>query len=330
MVLLLSADDVRQVLDFPSAIEAVAEAHMAHARGKVVMPVRLSMAWDERPSEMEAMPAYLGGPPGHDAFGVKLITYVGTNTARGIPAIHAVIVLFDPDDGRPIAIMDGRYSTAVRTAAASALATRLLAREGARVLAIAGAGVQGRTHLEAILAVRPLEAVRVVDSDRSRAEEMVREATAAHPSMSVTVEDSVRQAVQQADVIVTSTTSASPILEWDWIAPGTHVNAIGSHSPGVRELATEVVTRSRIVVDSREAALKEAGDFLIPIREGALTADAVGTELGQVAAGLRPGRKERDEVTLYKSCGIALQDVAVARLVYERARDRGIGHAVEI
>lgn len=330
MVLVLSADDVRRVLDFPSAIAAVTEAHVAHARGQVVMPVRLSMAWDERPSEMEAMPAYLGGPPGQDAFGVKLITYVGTNTARGIPAIHAVIVLFDPDDGRPIAIMDGRYSTAVRTAAASALATKLLAREDASVLAVAGAGVQGRSHLEAILAVRPIEVVRVVDSDRSRAEEMVREVTTAHPSLLVQVDDTVRQAVQGADVIVTATTSLSPILEWAWIAPGTHVNAIGSHSPGVRELATEVVARSRIVVDSREAALKEAGDFLIPIREGAMTADAVGTELGQVAAGLRPGRSGRVEVTLYKSCGIALQDVAMARLVYGRARERGIGHAVEI
>ena len=149
---------------------------------------------------------------------------------------------------------------------------------------------------------------------------MVREVTAAHPSLIVQVDDNVRQAVQGADVIVTATTSSSPILEWAWIAPGTHVNAIGSHSPGVRELATEVVARSRIVVDSREAALKEAGDFLIPIREGAMTADAVGTELGQVAAGLRPGRSGRDEVTLYKSCGIALQDVAMARLVYERAR----------
>jgi len=330
MVLLLSADEVRQVLDFPSAIEALERAHVAHARGQVVMPVRLSMAWDERPSEMEAMPAYLGGPAGEDAFGVKLITYVGTNTVRGIPAIHAVIVLFDPDDGRPAAVMDGRYSTAVRTAGASALATRLLARTESRVLAIAGAGVQGRSHLEAILVVRPIEEVRLTDVDGPLAEAMAREVRERHPELRVKVAADVRQAVSDADIIVTATTSASPILQGEWIAPGTHVNAIGSHSPGTRELATDVVTRARIVVDSREATLREAGDFLIPIREGALTAEGVSTELGQVAAGIRPGRSNPEEITLYKSCGIALQDVAMARLVVARARKAGIGRVVDL
>lgn len=330
MVLLLSADEVRQVLDFPSAIKAVERAHVAHARGQVVMPVRLSMAWDERPSEMEAMPAYLGGPAGENAFGVKLITYVGTNTARGIPAIHAVIVLFDPDDGRPVAVMDGRYSTAVRTAGASALATRLLAREDAHVLAIAGAGVQGRSHLEAILVVRPVEEIRLTDVDRSLAEAMAEETRERHPGLRVKVADDVRHAVSGADIIVTATTSPSPIIHGEWLAPGTHINAIGSHSPGARELATDVVTRSRIVVDSRDAALKEAGDFLIPIGEGSLTADQVSTELGQVAAGIRPGRGNPEEITLYKSCGIALQDVAMAQLVIGRAREAGIGQEVNL
>jgi alanine dehydrogenase len=325
LVLVLSAADVRRVLDMPSAIEAVREAHIAHATGQVVMPVRLSMAWDERPSEMEAMPAFLGNVP---AFGVKLITYVGTNASRGLPAISAVIVLFDPDDGHPIAVMDGAVVTATRTAAASALATRLLAREDTRVLAIAGAGVQGRSHLRAMLEARAFESVRVVDDDRARAEAFVREAVAEHPSLDVRVAGSVREAVDGADVIVTATTSPTPILEWDWIAPGTHVNAIGSHSPGVRELAADVVSHARIVVDSRESALKEAGDFLIAIRDGALSAERIDVELGQVAAGLRPGRESRDEVTLYKSCGIALQDVGTAKLVLDRATAAGIGTEV--
>jgi alanine dehydrogenase len=324
-VLILSAADVRQVLDMSSAIEAVRDAHVAHAMGRVVMPIRLSMAWDDRPSEMEAMPAFLGSAP---AFGVKLITYVGTNTARGLPAISAVIVLFDPDDGHPVAVMDGAVVTATRTAAASALATRLLAREDARTLAIAGAGVQGRTHLRAMLLVRPLDTVRVVDADPGRAQAFVREAKAEQPSLRIAVAASVRQAVDGADVVVTATTSPTPILEWEWIAPGTHVNAIGSHAPGVRELATGVVTNARIVVDSRESALKEAGDFLIPIRDGALTAEQIDTELGAVAAGLAAGRRSPDEVTLYKSCGIALQDVATAKLVLDRARAAGIGQEV--
>jgi ornithine cyclodeaminase/alanine dehydrogenase-like protein (mu-crystallin family) len=181
-----------------------------------------------------------------------------------------------------------------------------------------------------MLVVRPIDTVRVVDIERGRAQALADEASAAHSSLSVEVRSSVRDAIAGADVIVTATTSPTPILEWDWIAPGSHVNAVGSHSPGVRELATNVVVRSRIVVDSREAALKEAGDFLIPIREGALTPEAIEAELGQVVAGLRPARRDRSEVTLYKSCGIALQDVATARLVYSRALERGIGRTVEL
>lgn len=327
MVLVLSAEMVRSVLDFPAAISALSDAHVAHARGDVVMPVRLSMAYDDRPSELEAMPAYLGVGP---AFGVKLITYIGTNVARGIPAIHAVIVLFDPDIGRPILIMDGRYSTAVRTAAASALATRLLSRDDSRVLAVIGAGVQGQSHVEGVLHVRPIETVRIHDADPSRARAMAEGIAAAHPSLVVETTASVQEAVAAANIICTCTTSATPILEWDWIAPGSHINAIGAHSPGTRELATDVVTRSQIVVDSRDAALKEAGDFLIPIAEGRFEASRIDTELGQVAAGMRPGRRDQDAVTLYKACGVALQDVAIAQLVMKRAVQQGIGTTVEL
>jgi alanine dehydrogenase len=327
MVLVLSADAVQSMLDFPSAIAALSDAHIAHAQGKVVMPVRLSMAYDDRPSELEAMPAYLGSGP---AFGVKLITYIGTNLARGIPAIHAVIVLFDPDTGRPILLMDGRHSTAVRTAAASALATRLLAREESRVLAVIGAGVQGRSHLEAILHVRPIETVRVYDPEMSRAQAMADEAHRAHASLDVQASTSVREAVEGAAIICTCTTSVTPILEWSWLAPGSHINAIGAHSPHARELSSDVVVRSQIVVDSREAALKEAGDFLIPISEGRLPATRIETELGQVAAGMAPGRQDAKGVTLYKACGIALQDVAMAQLCLERATRLGVGSTVDL
>ncbi len=326
MVLVLSAEMVQGLLDFPSAIEALSDAHAAHARGEVVMPVRLSMAYDDRPSELEAMPAYLGAGP---AFGVKLITYVGTNVARGIPAIHAVIVLFDPDNGRPVLFMDGRHSTAVRTAAASAVATRLLSRPESRVLAVIGAGVQGQSHIEGMLQVRPIEAIRIHDSDAARASALADCVRAAHPGVAVETPLSVADAVVGADIVCTCTSSATPIIEWDWLALGAHINAIGAHSPRARELSSEVVARAQIVVDSRDAALKEAGDFLIPIAEGRLEAHRIDTELGQIAAGIRPGRRDEAVVTLYKACGIALQDVAIAQLVMQRAVARGIGATVE-
>jgi ornithine cyclodeaminase/alanine dehydrogenase-like protein (mu-crystallin family) len=322
MTLLLARADVQRVLDIEDAIEALTAAHVAQARGEVVMPVRLTMRYDERPSELEAMPAYVGSLP---ALGVKVIEYVGTNAARGLPAITALIVLFDPDDGRPQAVIEGSYITATRTAAASALATRLLAREDASVLAIAGPGVQGRRHLDAMLAVRPFCEVRIAGRGLGRAEAFVADGRAAYPEVRFSVASSAAQAVAGADVVVTATTSPEPILRWSDLDPGTHINAIGSHSPDTRELATDLVVNARRFVDSRDANLKECGDFLLAIAEGALSPADIGVEIGQVAAGLRPGRTTASEVTLYKSGGIALQDVATAHLVYQRARERGLG-----
>jgi alanine dehydrogenase len=322
MVLLLSRSDVEQLLDMDDAIAAMTDAHAALAQGEVVMPVRLTLRYDDRPSELEAMPAHIGSMP---ALGMKVIDYVGTNTARGIPAIHALIVVLDPDDGKPLAIMDGTYVTAVRTAAASAVATRHLARDDTRTLAIVGTGVQANSHLEAMLAVRPFDHVRVAGRTTAKAEAFAASWQAARPGLRFEAAADIEEAVSGADVVVTTTNSPQPILEWPWLAPGTHVNAIGSHSPDARELATEIVQRARVVVDSREAMLKECGDFLIPIARGELTPAVADDELGEVVAGLKLGRRSADEITLYKSGGIALQDVATGKLVYDRASERGVG-----
>jgi alanine dehydrogenase len=326
MVLLLSRSDVKQLLNVEDAIAVMGDAHAALARGDVVMPVRLTLRYDERPSELEAMPAHIGTMP---ALGMKLIDYVGTNTARGIPAIHALIVILDPDDGSPQAIMDGSYVTAVRTAAASAIATRHLAREDVTTLAIVGTGVQANSHLEAMLAVRPFGRVRIAGRTPAKAEAMATQWRSMRPELRVDGCEGIAEAVRGADVVVTTTTSPTPILEWTWLAPGTHVNAIGSHSPDTRELTTEVVQRARVFVDSREAMLKECGDFLIPIAQGELTTAVADDEIGEVVAGLKPGRRSDDEVTLYKSGGIALQDVATGKLVYDRAREWGVGLTFE-
>jgi ornithine cyclodeaminase len=322
VVLLLSREDVQQLLAIEDAIEVVAEAHLAMARDEVVMPVRLTMRYDERPSELEAMPAYIRSLP---ALGLKVIEYVGTNPARGLPAISALTVLLDPDDGRPLAILEASSITATRTAAASAVATRLLAREATQTLAIIGAGVQARRHLAAMLAVRPFTVVRIYNRTPERLAAFMGEARTTHPHLDIQPANSVREAVTGADVVVTATSCPTPLLFWADLSPGAHINAIGSHSPDTRELATDVVCNARRIVDSRAASLKEAGDFLIPIHEGALTPEEVDIEIGQVAAGLRPGRQRSDEVTLYKSGGVALQDVATAHLVYTKARERGLG-----
>jgi ornithine cyclodeaminase/alanine dehydrogenase-like protein (mu-crystallin family) len=322
MVLLLSQADVRHLLTMEDVIRAVSDAHVALARQEVIMPVRLTMRYDDRPSELEAMPAFIRSMP---ALGMKLIDYVGTNTQRGLPAIHALIVVLDADDGRPLAILEGSHVTATRTAAASAVATSLLAREAGRVLAIVGAGVQAGSHLEAMLHVRPFERILICGRDRARLSRFVDESRARYPGVAIGEAATVREAVADADVIVTATTSPTPVLWWDWLKPGAHINAIGSHSPDTRELATDVVVRARRFVDSREANLKECGDFLIAIAEGALAPEDIDTEIGQVAAGLRPGRTCDEEITLYKSGGIAVQDVATADLVYRLAVARGVG-----
>jgi ornithine cyclodeaminase/alanine dehydrogenase-like protein (mu-crystallin family) len=310
------------LLDIDDTIAAMTDAHAALARGEVVMPVRLTLRYDDRPSELEAMPAHIGSMP---ALGMKLIDYVGSNTARGIPAIHALIVVLDPDDGKPLAIMDGTYITAVRTAAASAVATQYLARDDARTLAVVGTGVQANSHIEAMLAIRPFDHVRVAGRTAAKVEPFAAAWRAARPGLRIDACRGVEEAVYGADVVVTATSSPEPILEWPWLAPGAHINAIGSHSPDTRELTTEVVQRARVFVDSREAMLTECGDFLIPIARGELTPAVADDEIGEVVAGLKQGRRSADEVTLYKSGGIAAQDVATGKLVYDRARERGIG-----
>lgn len=327
MVLMLSRDDVRQVLDMDAAIEVVTRAHIAQARGEVVMPVRLTMRFDDRPSELEAMPAYIQSLP---ALGMKMIDFVGTNAARGLPSIYALIVLLDPDDGRPLAIMDASYITAVRTAAASAMATTLLAREDARVLGIIGTGVQARSHLAALVRVRPIEQVLVAGRTLERATTFVAESRSTYPEIDFRAVASARDAAAEADVIATTTTSSTPILHWADLRPGTHLNAIGSHSPDTRELAGDVIANARLFVDSRGAILKESGDILMAIDERLFSAERVDCEIGEVAAGIKPARKTDSEVTLYKSGGIALQDISTAHLVHERARSCGIGIEIDL
>jgi ornithine cyclodeaminase/alanine dehydrogenase-like protein (mu-crystallin family) len=240
-----------------------------------------------------------------------------------------VTLLLDPATGVPLAILEAGYLTGVRTAAASGVATDLLARKDAHELAILGAGVQGRHHLAAMLAVRPIERVRVFDVRRENAEGYCREM---QPTTSATLQvaGSAEEAIRGADVIVATSTTRDPIVELPWLQPGVHINGVGAHTPDTRELAGEVVAKARVVVDSREAALKEAGDLLAPVATGLVSAEQLSDELGEVITGAKPGRTSPDQITLYKSVGIALQDMAVAKLVYDRALEAGVGTEVDL
>jgi alanine dehydrogenase len=307
-------------------IEAVRRAHVAFSAGRVVMPVRLTATFGDT-GLLRAMPAWLDDGP---SLGMKSITSFRGNPARGLPAILATILLYDPGTGRLIAVMDGVHVTNVRTAAASAVATQALARPESSRLALIGSGVQAGSHLEAMAAVLPLERVAVTGRTRDSAERFAAEQAARHPQLELRAVDTPAEALAGADVVCTVSSAREPVVTPGLLEPGAHVNAVGSHAPAVREIDGEVMRAARVVVDSREATLSECGDCLIPIADGLFGPEHVSDELGEVLAGEKRGRTSADEITIYQSCGIAVQDVAAAQLVYDRARSQRIGIDVEL
>jgi alanine dehydrogenase len=286
---------VDRLLRMEEVIPAMERALADFSSGKVVQPVRTMLPVVEYEGFLGLMPAYTGA-----ALGTKLVAFYPHNT--DVPTHHATILLFKPETGEPLISMDGRLITEVRTAAVSAVATEFLARPDASVLAIIGSGVQARSHLEALRLVRDFREVRVWSPRRAAAfaeEHGVRAAAAAE------------EAVRGADVVVTATTSSTPVLSGEWLSPGVHINAVGAPRPNWRELDDEVLRRSRVYVDSREAAQKESGDVI--------AAGEISAEIGEVTAGTKPGRRSAEEITLFKSLGLAVEDVATAELVYRKA-----------
>ena len=290
----LDEEKVRSLLRMEELIPAMADAMRDLSAGKVEQPLRLILPVKEHKGFFGVMPAYGG------ALGAKLVTFYPNN--RGLPTHHAMIVLFRPETGEPLVTMDGRLITEMRTAAVSAVATDLLARREVGVLAILGSGVQAQSHLEALRIVRQFREVRVWSP---------RNAGEFAKKFSVAAAASAEEAVRDADVIVVATSATAPILQGAWLAPGAHINAVGATRPDWRELDDEVLRRSRIYVESRDAATKESGDVI--------AAGKTLAELGEVIAGSKPGRQSNDEITLYKSVGVAVEDIAAASLVYQRA-----------
>lgn len=326
MALLLGESHLRNLLTMRDLVPLMEGTLAAFSTGGAVQPVRAVVPVDTHQAFFAAMPAYLRIP---EALGLKAVAVYPGNAARGLHTHQAMILLLEPDTGRPLALMDGRLITEMRTGAVSAAATRRLARGPVRILALLGAGVQARSHLEALREVVSPEAVRVWSRTRESAERFSREM---HERFGVTVAvaASPEDAVRGADVICTLTAAHTPVLEGKWIPPGAHINAVGAPRPDHRELDTDLVVRSRLFVDSRAAAVVEAGDIVGPMREGAISEAHIQAEIGEVFAGRHPGRTDPDQITLFKSLGLAVEDVATARFAYERALERRVGEALSL
>ena len=329
--LILNGDDVRAMLSMEDCIGLMEQALASLARGEVILPLRPVIRIPDSPNVFALMPAYSGAL---SAIGTKLITVYPGNHGTGIDSHQGIVVLLDGTTGSVRAIMDAASITAIRTAAVSAVATNVLARATSRVLAILGSGVQAMTHLEAIRSVLPIERVLVWSRNRDHARALAQRAAAedfgAHRPVEIEVTGDAEHAVRSADVVCTVTASREPVLQGAWLAPGSHVNAVGASIPTARELDTEAVGRSRLFVDRRESALNEAGDILIPMREGAFAASHIVAEVGEVLVGTARGRERDDEVTLFKSLGLAVEDLACAHYLHDRASREQAGTWVEL
>ncbi|HMF50642.1 MAG TPA: ornithine cyclodeaminase family protein [Candidatus Saccharimonadales bacterium] len=325
-MLLLSEKQVQGLIDIDELIEALEQAHIQYSTGNAVMPVRLVVPLPQIDGRITSMPGYLNEDK---ALGMKVVTYFQNNPKQNLPAILATIMLFHAETGKMIAAMDGSYITAIRTACASAMATKVLANPQTPVLGILGAGVQARAHIHALTRARKLEKIKLYSPSGASAAALKQEMA---PQFQATIEatNSADEAVRDADLVVTVTTAKEPILKKDWLKPGVHINAVGSHRPDLREIDGATLARAKVVVDSREAIMAECGDILLAIKEGSIAKENIHGEIGEVLAGTKPGRTSSDEVTLYKSVGIAIQDVATANLVYHKALKQGVGTTVEI
>jgi ornithine cyclodeaminase len=311
------------------AIEAVKGAFAQLSAGQAQVPLRTQLSIPKHDGVTLFMPAYL---PQTDSLAVKVVSVFPNNTRIDLPTIHALVVVVDASTGQPSAAIDGTYLTALRTGAASGAATDLLARPDSRQVAIFGAGTQGRTQLQAVCEVRSVTRVRVYDQMRTRAEQYVAEMKQRGGKIpsDIRVAESPQAAVANADIICTATTSKSPVFRDADLKPGVHINGIGSYTPEMQEVDETTIARAKVVVDSRTACLAEAGDLIIPLHRGLISAEHIHAELGEIVLGYKPGRQMDSEVTFFKSVGNAVQDAAVARLALLAAKDKGLGTAVNL
>ena len=326
---IISREEVKSAISMAQAIETVKSAFAQLSRGRARVPIRTQLGIPLHDGVTLFMPAYLEDT---DELGMKMVSVFSGNIEQGLPIINAMVTLVDPETGLPTAIIDGTYLTALRTGAASGAATDLLARGDAATVAVLGTGVQGRTQLQAVCTVRAIERVLVFDTRRGAAEKFRGEMADAGPPVPqrIDVASTAKEAISQADVVCTATTSTTPVFLDSDVKPGTHINAIGSFTPQMQELPAETVARALLVVDSREAVWAEAGDLIIAKKRGLITESSVHAEIGEIVAGTASGRSSADQVTLFKSVGNAVQDVSVGARILEQAKQKGLGTIVDL
>jgi ornithine cyclodeaminase len=322
-LLVLSHDDVKRLLPMENCIELMAEALTDLARGESWQPLRFVVRPPDEQSLMGLMPAHHSSP--RAAYGLKTVCIFPGNPARGLDPHQGGVMLFDGETGELRALIDASAVTSIRTAAVTGVATRALARDDSRVLAIIGSGVQARPHLEAMATVRPFEQARVWSRTPAHAQAFAAEAEAPFPVEAV---ETAEAAVRGADVVVTVTSSPEPVVERGWLAPGAHVNAVGSSIPTARELDSATIAAAAVFVDRRESTLNESGEYLRAIEEEGIGPDHIRAELGEVLVGSYEGRRSDDELTVFISLGLAVEDLAAAEYLYQRARDDGVGSLV--
>lgn len=334
-LLVLSARDVRLALSYASCAAAMRAVLAARARGEVFQPLRSVLKPDGAAGLIGLMPAYQAGA----GFGLKALCIMPGNPAVGLDSHQGIVMLSSPDTGQPLAVLNASAVTEIRTAAVSAVATDLLALPGADVLAIVGTGVQARAHLMAMAATRPLAEVRIAGSSPAKAAKFAADAAPAALSevggdistVRVTSCESAKAAVDGAAIVVTATSSPVPVLKASWLAPGTHINAVGACLPHTRELDTRTVADAALFADSRESVLTESGDYLLAAADGAVGPGHIRAEIGDLLAGPVPtqGRKDAAEITIFESLGLAIEDLAAAVVAYEAARDAGAGNWID-
>lgn len=323
---ILSRSDVQSLLAMDDVIDVVEAGFRECATGTYHIPVRLGLDMPERDAVVLFMPAFL---PRSGTLGAKIVSVFPENTARSLPTVMGVYLLYGAESGEFLALMDATYMTGIRTAATSAIATRYLARQDARVLGVFGAGVQARFHVDAMRSVLDIEEIVVYNRTPGHGALFVEEISMRHP-VPIRLASTPEICAAAAEVIVTCTRASTPLFDGRAIHPGTHINAVGAFTPDMRELDDETIRRAVIVVDTYAGALAEAGDILIPIRQGWFTAARLHAELGEIITGQKPGRTRPDEITVFKSVGFAMEDAVTAHLVYERAMERNIGAEVAL
>jgi alanine dehydrogenase len=325
-MLVINQKEVGQALTMKACIDLMRQTLAALARGEAVQPLRTHIATPDRRGILGLMPGYLAPAK---ALGIKVLTIFPANEGTAVDSHQGAVLLFEEERGILIAILDATAVTGIRTAAVSGLATELLALPDAGDLAVLGAGTQALTHVEAMLAVRPIRRIRVWNRTEERGRRLA-ELIQDRFRTRVELCGSIEAAVDGADLICTTTAAREPILRNEWVRPGAHLNVVGSSIARSREVDSALMARARLFVDARESALKEPGDILIPLAEGAISADHIVAELGELVAGVRSWQRNADEVTLFKSQGIAIEDIASARYVYEEAKRRGLGTEIEL